>query len=67
MQLKCKKGLVPCVEKGLCGGNGSEWFAKLRAGGFSLDDALQWGRRVEVDSDQSRYSLRTVRVVPCGR
>ena len=28
------------------------WFAKFRAGDFSLDDAPQSGRPVEVDSDQ---------------
>ena len=29
-----------------------KWFAKFRAGDFLLDDAPQWGRPVEVDSDQ---------------
>ena len=29
-----------------------KWFAKFRAGDFSLDDAPWSGRRVEVDSDQ---------------
>ena len=29
-----------------------KWFAKFRAGGFSLDHAPQSGRPVEVDSDQ---------------
>ena len=29
-----------------------KWFAKFRAGGFSLDDAPRSGRPVEVDSDQ---------------
>ena len=29
-----------------------KWFAKFRAGGFSLDDVLQLGRPVEVDSHQ---------------
>ena len=29
-----------------------KWFAKFLAGDFSLDDALQLGRPVEVDSDQ---------------
>ena len=42
----------------VCGeGAGTEktcqkWFAKFRAGGFSLDHAPQSGRPVEVDSDQ---------------
>ena len=30
----------------------SKWFAKFYAGDFSLDDAPQSGRPVEVDSDQ---------------
>ena len=29
-----------------------KWFAKLRAGDFSLDDAPRLGRPVEVDTDQ---------------
>ena len=29
-----------------------KWFAKFRAGDFSLDDAPQLGRPVEVESDQ---------------
>ena len=29
-----------------------KWFAKFRAGDFSLDNAPQLGRQVEVDSDQ---------------
>ena len=29
-----------------------KWFAKFRAGDFSLDDAPQFSRLVEVDSDQ---------------
>ena len=30
-----------------------EWFAKFRAGDFLLDDVLQSGKPVEVDSDQT--------------
>ena len=30
----------------------SEWFAKVRAGDFSLDDAPRSGRAGEVDRDQ---------------
>ena len=37
----------------------SEWFAKVRAGDFSLDDAPQLGKRVEADSNQME-TLRTV-------
>ena len=29
-----------------------KWFAKFRAGDFSLDDAPRSGRPVEIDSDQ---------------
>ena len=29
-----------------------KWFVKFRAGDFSLDDAPQWCRPVEVNSDQ---------------
>ena len=29
-----------------------KWFVKFRAGDFSLDDAPQWGRQVEVGSNQ---------------
>ena len=43
-----------------------QWFTKFHDGGFSLDDAPQSGRPVEVDSDQSeiltennqRYTMR---------
>ena len=41
-------------------------FAKFRAGDFSLDDAPQLSRTVEVDSDQIEI-LRTINVVPHGR
>ena len=30
----------------------SQWFVKFHAGDFTLDDAPQSGRPVEVDSDQ---------------
>ena len=36
------------VTDGTC----QNWFAKFRAGDFSLDHAPQSGRPVEVDSDQ---------------
>ena len=36
------------VTDGMC----QKWFAKFRAGDFSLDDAPWSGRPVEVDSDQ---------------
>ena len=38
------------VTDGTC----QKWFVKFRAGDFSLDDAPQSGRPVEVDSDQIR-------------
>ena len=45
-----------------------KWFAKFRAGDFSLDDAPQSGRPVEADSDQietltennQRYTTREI-------
>ena len=45
-----------------------KWFAKFRAGNFSLDDAPQLGRSVEVDSNQintliensQRYTTREI-------
>ena len=40
-----------------------EGFVKFCAGDFSLDDALQSGRPVEVDSDQTE-TLRTINVIP---
>ena len=43
-----------------------KWFAKFRAGDFSLDDAPRSGRPVEVDSGQIE-TLRTLNVIPCGR
>ena len=56
MQLKCKKKKKKkiCamygegdVIDGLC----RKWFVKFGVEYFSLDDAPQWGRAVEVDSD----------------
>ena len=58
MQLKCKKRFV---QKKICAAYGEgavtdqtcqKWFAKFRARNFSLDNAPQSGRPVEVDSDQ---------------
>ena len=40
-----------------------KWFVKFCAGDFSLDDALQSGRQVEVDSNQTE-TLRTINVIP---
>ena len=40
-----------------------EWFVKFCAGDFSLDGALQSGRPVEVDSNQTE-TLRTINVIP---
>ena len=49
MQVKHKKKrFVQCMEKVLY----QNWFVKFRAGDFSLDDAPQSSRGVEVDSDQ---------------
>ena len=35
-------------------GTGQKWSAKLHAGDFSIDDAPQLGRPIEVDSNQSK-------------
>ena len=40
-----------------------KWFAKFLAGDFSLDDAPQLGRPVEVDSNQ----IDTLIEIPCRR
>ena len=45
-----------------------KWFAKFRAGDFSLDDTLRLGRPVQVDSNQietliendQRYTTREI-------
>ena len=58
-QLKCKRDL----EKVLGLMERIEGFVKFCAGDFSLDDALQSGRPVEVDSDQTE-TLRTINVIP---
>ena len=48
-----------------------KWFAKFHAGDFSLDDAPQSGRPVEVDSDQIETltveTLRTINILLHGR
>ena len=49
-----------------------KWFAKFNAGDFSLDDAPQLGRPVEVDSDQietliennQRYTTQEIADIP---
>ena len=41
----CGEGAVPDRTR-------QKWFAKFRAGDFSLDDAPHSGRAAEVDSDQ---------------
>ena len=60
------------MQKDICAGLGEgavtdqtcqKWFAKYRAGDFSLDDAPWSGGPVEVDSD----FLRTMNVLPQGR
>ena len=54
---------MQCVEKVLGLMERIEGFVKFCAGDFSLDDALQSGRPVEVDSDQTE-TLRTINVIP---
>ena len=41
---------------------GQKWFVRFRARDFSLDDSLQLGRPVEVDSYQIE-TLRTINVI----
>ena len=43
-----------------------KWFAKFRAGDFSLDDTPWLDRPVEVDSNQIE-TLRMINVIPHGR
>ena len=48
----------------------SKWFAKFRAGDFSLDNAPQSGRPVEVDSSQMEALIENNRCyiyISCGR
>ena len=47
-----RKICTVCGEGAVTGQTCQEWFAKFRAGDFSLDDALWSGRPVEVDSNQ---------------
>ena len=44
-----------------------KWFVKFHAEDFSLDDALDLGRTVEVDSNQIEILIGTVNVIPCRR
>ena len=72
-QLKCKKKKMFMCGKGtgtdwMC----SQWFVKFHAGDFTLDDAPQSGRPVEVDSDQietliennQHYTMRKIANIP---
>ena len=43
-----------------------KWFAKFRVGDFSLDNAPQLGRPVEVDSDQIE-TLIEINIIPCRK
>ena len=42
------------VTDGTC----QKWFAKFRAGDFSMDNAPPWGRPVEVDSNQIEILIK---------
>ena len=54
MQLKCKKKICAAYGEGaVTDRTCQKWFAKFRAGDFSLDNAPRSGRPVEVDSDQT--------------
>ena len=48
-----KKICAACGEGAVMDQKCQVWFAKFRAGDFSLDDAPQLGRLVQVDSDQT--------------
>ena len=54
MQLKCrkKKDFSVCGEGAVTDWMCQKWFVKFCAGDFLLDNALLWGRPVEVESDQ---------------
>lgn len=41
-------------EGAMTDGTCQKWSAKLHAGDFSIDDAPQLGRPIEVDSNQSK-------------
>ena len=44
-----------------------KWFAKFHAEDFSLDDAPQSGRPIEVDSNQIETSVENNQHYACGR
>ena len=52
-----RKICTVCGEGAVTGQTCQEWFAKFRAGDFSLDDALWSGRPVEVDSNQIKILI----------
>ena len=53
VQLKCKKKICAVYgESAATDWTYEKWFAKFRAGDFSLEDAPRSGRPVEVDSNQ---------------
>ena len=56
-QLKSKKRFVQCMygEGAVTDRMCQKWFAKFCAGDFSLEDAPQSGRPVEVDTIKSRH------------
>ncbi|XP_033290891.1 growth hormone-regulated TBC protein 1 isoform X6 [Orcinus orca] len=51
-QPKCKEICAVYGEGAVTAGTCQKWFAKFRAGDFSLDEAPQSSRPVEADSDQ---------------
>ena len=51
MQLKCKKICAVYGEGAVTDRMYQKWFSKFCAGDFSLDNAPQSGRSVEVDSN----------------
>ena len=70
MKLKCKKKKKICTvygEGAVTDWTCQKWFAKFRAGDFSLDNAPQLDRPVEVDSDQIETLSENNQCYACGR
>ena len=44
-----------------------KWFVKFHAGDFSLNNAPQLGRPLEVDSNQVKMFIEKINVIPCRR
>ena len=51
------------VTDGMC----QKWFVKFHAGDFSLNNAPQLGRPLEVDSNQVKMFIEKINVIPRRR